>query len=91
MYIKFIKLFFLILVLLIFLSAITLNQNTNLITNSIWDESIISTFHYSPNSTFSWPIFGYYSISSYFGYRASPTSNASSYHSGIDIPAPERN
>lgn len=32
---------------------------------------------------------GYTKISSYFGKRESPTSGASSYHSGIDIPAPE--
>ena len=33
---------------------------------------------------FIWPLDGYTYISSYFGYRTSPT-----YHSGIDIPAPE--
>lgn len=38
---------------------------------------------------FVWPIPNYTHISSYFGRRSSPTSNASSYHSGIDIPAPE--
>jgi murein DD-endopeptidase MepM/ murein hydrolase activator NlpD len=38
---------------------------------------------------FEWPIPGYVNISSYFGRRNSPTSGASSYHSGIDIPAPE--
>ena len=32
---------------------------------------------------------GYTRISSYFGKRVSPTSGASSSHSGIDIPAPE--
>lgn len=36
---------------------------------------------------FFWPIPGYTYISSYFGKRPSPTSLASSYHSGIDIPA----
>jgi murein DD-endopeptidase MepM/ murein hydrolase activator NlpD len=91
MYLKFIKLFFIIIILLILLSAICLNQNSNLITNQLLNESINSKFFYSLNSTFSWPIFGYYSISSFFGNRISPTNNASSYHSGIDIPAPERN
>lgn len=38
---------------------------------------------------FYWPIPNYTHISSYFGKRSSPTPGASSYHSGIDIPAPE--
>ena len=38
---------------------------------------------------FIWPISGYTNISSPFGRRSSPTAGASSYHSGIDIPAPE--
>lgn len=38
---------------------------------------------------FVWPIPGYSRISSYFGKRNSPTNGASSYHSGIDVPALE--
>lgn len=41
----------------------------------------------NPNG-FVWPIPGYTTISSPFGKRNSPTSGASSSHSGVDIPAP---
>ena len=37
---------------------------------------------------FVWPLPGYTRISSPFGRRVSPTTGASSSHSGIDIPAP---
>ena len=38
---------------------------------------------------FIWPIPGYTRISSYFGKREKPTQGASTYHKGVDIPAPE--
>ena len=42
------------------------------------------------NSTnFIWPIPDYTTISSFFGKRTIPTTGASSFHYGIDIPAPE--
>ncbi len=41
------------------------------------------------NKNFAWPIPGYTRISSPFGKRTAPTSGASTYHKGVDIPAPE--
>ena len=51
---------------------------------SDYDSSITLSSRY-----FVWPIPGYTTISSYFGKRNSPTAGASSYHLGLDIPAPE--
>ena len=41
------------------------------------------------NSNYAWPIPGYTTISSPFGKRKAPTTGASTYHKGVDIPAPE--
>lgn len=51
------------------------------------DYSVSESFTIS-SSGFVWPVPGYNRISSKFGPRKSPTAGASSYHKGIDIPAP---
>lgn len=80
--------FFIILFLLALFIAIF--SNDSLTFSATTSEFLEDTsFHYSSNAIFSWPVFGYYTISSSFGYRVSPTTGASTYHSGIDIPATE--
>lgn len=48
-----------------------------------------STEYYFSSSNYTWPLPEHHTISSNFGFRISPTTGASGYHSGIDIPAPE--
>ena len=97
--IKFLKLFISKDVFLLFKNFISLNPYSFFIFFIIL-AILISIFYNNSTTDFSlnlgfanefmWPLPGYKTITSYFGYRNSPTIGASSYHSGLDIAAPER-
>lgn len=74
-------LFFIFLFLITCITTFVVNSNAYF-TSSPTDYSFSS-------HDFTWPLPNYYTISSPFGIRLSPTTGASTYHSGIDIPAPE--
>lgn len=80
---KFLYSYFATIIILVFFVALTIFPTATF--------SKISTdgIKFESSFGFEWPIPGYINISSYFGRRNSPTAGASSYHSGIDIPAPE--
>ena len=80
--------FFLIIFIILFVSIFFIPIFPEKFTNysSIIDSNIILDIS---SSGYAWPSPGYTTINSYFGYRNSPTAGASSYHSGLDIGAPE--
>ena len=80
---KFFISYFFIIIIFIFLAFYYIFVYDSYNLNSYSSNSVLSSFG------FIWPLDNYYSISSYFGRRKTPTNGASSFHSGIDIPAPE--
>jgi len=79
---SFLNIFFItILVFVIFANVIQFYN----ISPTITTEITIPNFHFSENSTFSWPLPGFYNITSNFGTRTHPISGKISSHQGIDI------
>ncbi len=79
-----------IFIIFFFIPTIADNIDQNIFSNisyNAYSDTKTSSIEINTNS-FCWPIPGYTTISSPFGRRNSPTKGASSYHSGIDIPAP---
>ena len=79
------KILFSIILFSIFISIffVPIIQNKNIISSS--EKEFIG---FNPDG-FLWPLPGYTNISSKFGKRSAPTGGASSFHHGVDIPAPE--
>lgn len=82
---KYFYLFLFILTFFIIIFFVPIISSDNLSYSSSDNSEILD---FNPNG-FVWPIPGYTKISSYFGKRVSPTTGASSSHSGIDIPSPQ--
>ena len=87
-YVKFILIVSIFIIFLFIASFTTLSSSKINESPDDTSDSISNLLVFS-NNGWVWPIPGYTKISSYFGKRESPTAGASSYHSGIDIPAPE--
>lgn len=76
-------LFFIIIFIFVGTISIYFTDSSNQLNN------FIKNNYYFSNSDFFWPTPGYHTITSHFGKRTSPTTGASSNHSGIDISASE--
>lgn len=74
--------------ILIFFSPVLSLSQKSYFTNNDVESSLTFNSNISNSENFIWPLPGFTKISSHFGLRASPTLHASSFHKGLDIPAP---
>lgn len=82
---NFISYFFIFFIIIIFLASII--SYSSYINISPTNSNNYS--YYFSNNVFFWPVPGFNTITSGFGVRISPTTGASSNHSGVDISAIE--
>lgn len=82
---------FISLILFLIIFSIICFYSENSITKNLDNTSISNEIFFPSNNptNFFWPLPGYNRITSYFGARVSPTTGASTNHSGIDIAATE--
>lgn len=81
---------FVILICIFFIPFLSDDNYKNSFANSSLESSDNqSIYHEITSNKICWPLPGYTRISSPFGYRGAPTAGATSFHGGIDIPAPE--
>ena len=85
---SFFKPFKIFIILIIFITIFICVFFIPILPNAAYNPTNSVSFDIS-SSGYVWPAPGYTTINSYFGYRTSPTAGASSYHSGLDIGAPE--
>ena len=78
--------FFTIIISIFFIPVVSSTNSEMLKSFKDFEESQII---FLGNTNYAWPIPGYTRLSSPFGKRKAPTTGASTFHKGIDIPAPE--
>lgn len=90
MYSSFFKSFFILIIVIILFNIFYIVVFSSFSTT---DDSTIDTTDIpiisDDNSEFFWPLPNNHRFTSYFGKRRSPTTGASSYHSGVDVAATE--
>lgn len=74
---------------LVFIFIFLISCITTFVVYSGYSFTTNSTEYYFPDSDYFWPLPSHSKVSSKFGFRILPTTGASTYHSGIDIPAPK--
>ena len=80
---RFFYIYFIIAFLFTFFITLFFPKESESTSATILKEKIL----FQLSNKFKWPVPGYSTITSNFGYRNAPTAGASTYHSGIDIAA----